>query len=592
MANTDSILKKYFQNPQDPSQKKYEALRAFYVDEIDTKEVSDKFGYSYTYFKKLRFCFNRQIKQNINPFFFPKKKGPKKRSTDSETIKQIIALRKQNHSINDIKTVLDAMEQSLSLETIDNILKDQGFAPLPRRTRKERNSMAIPQKIQPPICQPLSEVIEMAEDEFSTERGGGILIFLPLIQQLGIIQAIEKSNFPKTSVINAVSSVMSFLALKLLGRERLSHDETWNLDRALGLFAGLNVLPKSSTLSSYSYRVYRSHNQRLLSELNNIFKDTELEEGEFNLDFKAIPHWGDASVLEKNWSGSRSRAIKSLLALIVQDPSTGFLSYTDAEMKHRNQSAAVIEFVDFWIEGRGICPKMLIFDSKFTTYYHLNQLDKSEPRIKFLTLRRRGKNLRKEVENIPEADWVKLSIEIKTKDNKRKFKTIKVYESYVKLRNYEGEVRQFIITDHGRPQPTFMITNDFDSDRRTLIKKYGRRWLVEQEIAEMIKFFHLNQTSSSIVVKVDFDLTMSLLAHNLYQILTRHLPGFERCTVYTIYRYFIENGAKVKIIGDDIVVALKKKTHLPILFELPWMREKTYIGWLDRNIKFTTDTVS
>lgn len=592
MDNVNFSLKRYFQNPQDLSQKKYEALRAFYVDKIEHKEVADKFGYTPAYFKKLRSSFNIQINQGLNPFFYPKKKGPKKRSTDLETIEQIIQLRKQNHSINDIKTVLDAKGQNLSLETIDNILKDQGFAPLPRRSRKERNSIAIPQKIQPPICQPLPGVTEMADDAFSSERGGGILIFLPLIQQLGIIQAIETSNFPQTSVIDAVSSVMSFLALKLLGRERLSHDETWNLDRALGMFAGLNVLPKSSTLSSYSYRVVRSHNQRFLSQLNHIFQDTELEEGEFNLDFKAIPHWGDASVLEKNWSGSRSRAIKSLLALIVQDPATGFLSYTDTQIKHHNQSGAVIEFVDFWIEGRGICPKMLIFDSRFTTYSHLNQLDKSEQRIKFLTLRRRGKNLRKAVENIPEADWTKISIEVKAKDNKRKFKTIKVYESTVKLRNYQGEVRQFIITDHGRPKPTFMITNDFDSDRRTLIKKYARRWLVEQEIAELIKFFHLNQTSSSIVVKVDFDLTMSLLAHNLYQVLTRQLPGFERCTVYTIYRNFIENGAKVKIIGDEIVVALKKKTHLPILFELPWMREKTYIPWLDRNIKFTTDTVS
>jgi len=591
MDNVNINFKDYFENPQDPSQKKYEALRAFYVEELGNEEVADKFGYSPDYFKKLRFYFNRQIDQNINPFFIPKKKGPKKRSTDSEIIEQIVQLRKQNHSINDIKTVLEAKGQTLSLETIDNILKDQGFAPLQRRTRKERNSIAIPKKIQPPVCRPLSES-EIADDEFSSERGGGILIFLPLIQQLAIIPAIEKSNFPQTSVINAASSVMSFLALKLLGRERLSHDETWNLDRALGLFAGLNVLPKNATLSSYSYRILRSHNQRFLTELGNIFKDTEIEEGEFNLDFKAIPHWGDASVLEKNWSGSRSRAIKSLLALIVQDPATGFLSYSDAEIKHHNQSEAVIEFVDFWKEGRGICPKMLIFDSRFTTYNHLSQLNKDEQRIKFLTLRRRGKNLRKEVENIPETDWVKISIEIKTQENKKKFKNIKVYENHVKLRNYEGEVRQFIITDHGRPQPTFMITNDFDLDRKTLIKKYARRWLVEQEIAEQIKFFHLNQTSSSIVVKVDFDLTISLLAHNIYKILAKHLPGFERCTVATIYRNFIENGAKVTIRGDDILVALKKKTHLPILFELPWMREKTYIPWLERNIEFTTDTVS
>ncbi|MCX6581522.1 MAG: hypothetical protein NT166_15215 [Candidatus Aminicenantes bacterium] len=73
-----------------------------------------------------------------------------------------------------------------------------------------------------------------------------------MIEKLGIIEAIKKADFPQTSVINSVSSVMSFLALKLLGRERLSLDEARNLGRALGLFAGLNVLPKNATLSSYS----------------------------------------------------------------------------------------------------------------------------------------------------------------------------------------------------------------------------------------------------------------------------------------------------------------------------------------------------
>ena len=78
-----------------------------------------------------------------------------------------------------------------------------------------------------------------------------------------------------------------------------------------------------------------------------------------------------------------------------------------------------------------------------------------------------------------------------------------------------------------------------------MIKKYARRWLVEQEIAEQIDFFHLNSPSSSIVVKVDFDLTLSLFAHNLFRRLTRHLPGFEHCTVATIARDVLQNGASV-----------------------------------------------
>jgi hypothetical protein len=575
-------IKNYFLQPNTTAQKIYESLRAFYIDELPDEQVAAKFGYSEAYLKKLRSIFTRQIEKGDNPFFTQNKKGPKKRFTDSNIIDQIIILRKQNYSIGDIKTALDAKGTKLSLETIDNILKDEGFAPLPRRTRKERNSMMIPEKIEAPICQQL----EIKDEEFSSERGGGILVFLPLIEKMGLIQAIRNSKFPQTSVINDVSSIMSFIALKLLGNERLSHDETWNLDRTIGLFAGLNVLPKNATLSSYSYRVLRSQNRLLLTELSHIFKDEEIEKGEFNLDFKAIPHWGDASVLEKNWAGSRSRALKSLLALIVQDPSNGLLSYTDAEIKHKNQSEAVIEFVDFWKEGRGVCPRMLIFDSKFTTYHNLSELNRSH--IKFLTIRRRGKNLKKKVEDIPDSEWRDIRIEKK----KGKYKIIRVNESYTQLRNYKGEVRQFIITNHGRPHPTFMITNDFDSDIKVLIRKYARRWLVEQEIAEQIKFFHLNQPSSSIVVKVDFDLTISLLTHNLYRILAKHLSGFENCTVATIYRHFIENGAKVKICGDDIFVAFKKKRHLPILFEVPWMKDKTYISFLEKNIKFTLDTVS
>jgi len=137
-----------------------------------------------------------------------------------------------------------------------------------------------------------------------------------------------------------------------------------------------------------------------------------------------------------------------------------------------------------------------------------------------------------------------------------------------------------------------MITNDFDMPARDLVKKYARRWLVEQEIAEQIAFFHLNQPSSSIVVKVDFDLTLSLLAHNLYRVLTGKLPGFERSNVQTVYRNFLENGAAVRIENNSIEVQLRKKTHLPLLFEAPWMNQETRLSWLGVTIKFSPATTS
>jgi len=574
----------YFKNPATPNQNQYDALRIFYYEGLNAADAAAKFNFSQGYFKKLRVEFIRKIRSGVNPYFPIKKTGPKKRITNNETINRIIALRKQNFSIVDIKVALDADGKKVSLDTIDQILKSEGFAPLFKRTQKERLAVSLPCKLEAPKSVPF----ELTDEEFSSEINAGSLVFLPLLEKLGIVEAIKNAEFPGTSEINDVQSILSFLALKLMGGTRWSHDTKWNMDRAFGLFAGLNVLPKSTTLSTYSYRVTRTQNKRFLDQLSQIFKDDNLEEGEFNLDFKAIPHWGDDSVLEKNWAGARSKVMKSILSLIVQDPSTGYLSYTNAEIRHSDQNDAVIDFVDFWKDGRGATPKMLIFDSKFTVYKNLNKLNKSKEQIKFLTIRRRSKNLLKQYEKISDEDWQKISVE----RSRGKYQKIRVHDGTCQLRHYEGKVRQVILTDHGRQKPTFLITNDFDIDVRAVVKKYARRWLVEQEIAEQIVFFNLNNPSSSIVVKVDFDLTISLLAHNLYRILANNLPGFEHCTAETINRKFLLTGAQIKINGNEITVQFKKKTHLPILFEASWMHKTNHISWLDANIQYKQGTVS
>jgi len=576
--------KSYFLNPSEPRHRHYEALRAMHVGGLSRKEAARQFGLSPSYLKKLSAEFQQALRRGESHFFPPPKKGPKQGhgTAAAHAVDRIVALRKKNHSAPDIHAMPRAQGESLSLTTIARILKEEGFAPLPKRSRQERARASLPPSIQAPQSEPLV----WRDETFTTEHGGGPLVFLPLLEKLGVVNAISRAGFPKTSVLSAQASLLSFIALKLLGNERLSHDAPYNLDRALGLFAGLNVLPKSSTLSSYSYRVTRECNRALLGELSRLFQDKEAEQGEFNLDFKAIPHWGEDSVLETNWSGMRRQRIKSLLALFVQCPDTGILFYSDAGIRHRNESGAVIEFVDFWKKERGTAPKMLIFDSRFTTYENLDKLNKDD--IKFLTLRRRGKNLIEKANKLPEHEWTRVTLE----GTGRKRTEVRVHDSMIPLRHYTGLVRQVVLTDHGREQPAFLISNDEKLDVGLVIKKYARRWLVEQEIAEQIDFFHLNSPSSSIVVKVDFDLTLSLFAHNLFRVLTRQLPGFERCTVATIARDVLQNGASVCVQNRTITVNLKKKAHLPTLFELPWMKEKTRLSWMDADIAFQTATTS
>jgi hypothetical protein len=574
----------YFTQPKNSTHRQYEALRAFFCDQLSVQEVARKFGLSSLYFKKLKNQFIKEFNKGGNPFFPEKKTGPKQRRTEETIVSIIVALRKQNYAITDIRAALYAKGKEVSLNAINSILKQQGFAPLPKRTHQERVSMQLPKKITPPESVSWNYTNEI----FTTERAAGVLVFLPLLQSLGIINAIKDARFPSTTQLSDIQMVLSFLSLKLMGNTRWSHDSVWNMDRALGLFAGLNVLPKATTLSSYSYRVQRTSNLTLLKNLITCFKG-EQDEEEFNLDFKAIPHWGDESVLEKNWCGARSRAMKSILSLIVQCPQSGMINYTDAELKHSTQNDAVLDFVDFWKTGKGVSPKMLIFDSRFTTYENLNKLNTSKEQIKFLTIRRRGKKLIEQVNTIPEDQWQTLQIE----RAKGKKQSMCVYDHRTTLSKYEGEIREIILTEHGRARPTFLITNDFDLDVKQMIRKYARRWMVEQEIAEQIAFFHLNTPSSSIVVKVDFDLTLSLLAHNLYKHLAQKLYGFEQCNAETIHRDFLDNGATITIKNGAATVALKKKVHLPILLDVPWVKNASKLPWLeDIQINFTGSSVT
>ena len=162
---------------------------------------------------------------------------------------------------------------------------------------------------------------------FHSERGVGVLPFLPLLARLGVDQWIEAAGYPETSELSRVQNVLSFIALKLAGHNRYSQDDLWAMDRGFGLFSNLNVLPKDGTLSSYSYRTNRHMNRRFLTEMFRKLKKLKLLTGQINMDFTAIPHWGDSSVLENNWSGKYGRRLKSVLSLLCQDPDTGIFCY-------------------------------------------------------------------------------------------------------------------------------------------------------------------------------------------------------------------------------------------------------------------------
>ncbi|MGH2624927.1 MAG: transposase, partial [Sphingobacterium sp.] len=326
---------------------------------------------------------------------------------------------------------------------------------------------------------------------------------------------INNREYPETKTINRLSSILCFVALKLSNFRRYSADNLWCMDRGLGLFAGLNVLPKAAWFTSYSDRVTSNMNKDFLSAIHLKWSELGLLGDTENMDFTTIPYWGDDEPFENNWSGKRGKALTSMLAVLAHDPDTGIISYGNTDVKHKNESNVVLEFLDFYRNSNGQGEKLnyLVFDSKFTSYENLSNLNVQG--IKFITIRRRGKNLVDDIRNRPASAWKKIRVPCGGHKNR----TLKVFDETTTLRGYKGEIRQIVITDNGKIKPAIIITNDFDLHTEQIVRKYARRWNVEKLISEQIEFFHLNKVSSSMVIKVDFDLTMSILAHNIYRLI-------------------------------------------------------------------------
>jgi hypothetical protein len=564
----------YFSKPQSVPQKQYEALRSYFMDGQTAEAVAKAFGYTYRGFTTIVSDFRKRLKDRPGeePFFQSRPKGRKHSISVGETRELIIDLRKKYYSVEDIKVVCDSKDLQVSEKTIYNILTEEGFSRLPRRLRQEKVRLEAPA-----IAAAKSMMLAVGDEEFKS-AAAGILTLLPYLEHYGIRKLIAQSGYPETKTLNRVSSILSFIALKASNISRYTADDLWCMDRGSGLFAGLNVLPKAAWFTSYSHRVTSAMNRQFLGELHKLWQKEGLLADTANLDFTTIPYWGEGDHMENNWSGKRGKALSSLLAVLAHDPDSGIIDYADADVKHSNESAVVLEFLDFYKKNttEKTAPlKYLVFDSKFTNYENLNKLNQGD--VKFITIRRRGRNLVERLHAIPSKDWK--TIRVEAAGNKKR--TLKVLDEKVRLPGYQGEVRQISITGNGKTKPAIIITNDFDLTVQETVRKYARRWLVEKAISEQIEFFHLNKVSSSMVIKVDFDLTMSIVTHNLYRLFARDMERYTHMSDQRIYQEFVKNTAEIRIEGEVIQVQLKKKRALPLVIEKLGQFKDLKYPWLD-----------
>jgi len=591
--------KDFFLEPVASRHRHYECLRARFVEGRPIQDIADRFGLTFNTVQSRVRDFKAALDKGHTPaFFLEPRTGPKSDRKKPVVRQHIVRLRARRYSDQDIHRALRRAGLEASVALIDQVLREEGLAALGKRTRAERERIAeevrsgeIPGLTVPPPQAPrmpnVADVrrLDLTPGRSLYSRVAGVFLFAPFLAQMHLDQIASQAAMAGTKMIPATGYLLSLLALKLLDKERKSHITDWNFDEALGLFAGLNVPPKDSAATDYSYRLTQGqHNGLMARWVTNAYPVLCPDSArEFALDLHPIPHRGAPKALENHYLPQTGKAAPSIQSCFARSVDSPMLHYANADVLREEQDQFPLHFIAYWKAITGVKPDWLYFDSKLTTYAVLDRLDKEE-HIHFITIRRRGTRMVSKLLERPRSEWTKACIDTPW----RRHQHIAYLDEHVRLGQYEGLCRQIAVTGLGRETPTLFLTNNQDETARNVIVRYIKRNAIENDLGINVNFFHLNCLASEVRLNVNLDLALTVMANGCYRWLAQRLKGCEKMEPKMLYRKFVETGGRLTIEDDTIHVALDRRSHNPILAQAHLDQEPTAIPWLGgKHLRFT-----
>ncbi len=565
-----------FLNPAAPAHRRYEALRARFVDGAGAAETAERFGYSHGSFRNL--CSEFRKNPDAALLFAGRAPGPEPGRGTPETARRderAVELRRQsNLSAADISRRLSEEGIKAGETTVQRILRKAGFPKLPRRPPEARPGAVRPQSA--PVAD--ATALDLSPRRFRTEFGG-LFLFAPDLARLDLDAVVRDSGMPGSAMIPAGHAFRSLLALKLWGIGRPPHVMADAADPGIALFAGLSAVPKRATLTEYSCRVDPRLCAGLMDRWHRALQGLDIDlggDGSFDLDFHTIPYHGDAALIEKHYVSKRSRRQKGVLAFLARDADARMLCYANANVRKEDQNDEILRFVEFWKRRHGSLPRELVFDCRLTTHANLAELDRMG--IRFLTLRKRTRKLLDGIAAAPDGEWKR----VRLTNVGRAYRTPRILDRTVRVTGYPGDIRQLAVHDLGHDSPTLLLTNQAGTPAGQLVDRYARRMVIENAIAEAIDLFHMDALSAAVPMKVDLDLQLTLMAGALYRLLAVRLGnGRQDSKARTLFRDFVKAAAEIVIEEDRVTVRIGRRANNPFLLNAGYGETDVAIPWLE-----------
>ena len=87
--------------------------------------------------------------------------------------------------------------------------------------------------------------------------------------------------------------------------------------------------------------------------------------------------------------------------------------------------------------------------------------------------------------------------------------------------------------------------------------------------------------SSEIRLNVNLDVLLTVMANGCYRWLAKNLKGCEKMEPKQLYRKIIETGGHVINQGNEIIIQLDRRSHMPIVKQALLDKKNPQIPWLN-----------
>ena len=389
----------YFTAPAGAAQRRYEALRAYFLDDMPAAEVADRFGYSTASVHQMATLL-RKGKLSLFAETKPGPKGPRKvtgqvRDPGAGAARRRAQRHRDRRRAGRPRACRSRRRPSgrswtprASLGWPAATRAAAGHRPGWTRSRPRRCPAGRPSR-RP--CRAITP---------------GCCCWSRPSPQLRLPELVASAGYPATSALSAWQSIGTLLLAKCARRPRIHHVDSLTDDQGLAFTAGPDrPARRPPTWAPTPGGSAASPTGGCCPVWSPRLRRLGLATGAagFNCDFHAIRHHGDDAALEKHYVPRRSQRTRAVLTFFAQDHASTEMVYANADLTKAEQAREIIAFADYWRQATGADPGLLVFDSQLTTYKILDEL--TGRGITWLTLRQRGKTELARLAALPATAW-------------------------------------------------------------------------------------------------------------------------------------------------------------------------------------------